>query len=58
MIGQIIKIDVLGLGIEPNIGKCMATLRYVHIGKQKTGIPGGKQSVSTKEAGESVSKED
>lgn len=34
MIGQIIKIDVLGLGIEPSIGKCMATRRYVRIGKQ------------------------
>lgn len=54
MIGDIIKIDVLGLGIKPSSGKSMTTLKK----NKQTGILGGKPRVSVKEAGREYSKED
>lgn len=50
MIGQIIKIDVLGLGIGPNSGEPMATLKNVHVGKQTTkwDSGGGKSRASAR----------
>ena len=47
MIGDIIKIDVPGLGIKPSSGKSMTTLKK----NKQTGILGGKPRVSVKEAG-------
>lgn len=47
IIGEIIKIDVLGLGIGPSSGKSMTTLRK----NRQTGILGGKPRMSVKEAG-------
>ena len=54
MIGDVIKVDVLGLGIKPRSGKSMTTLNK----NKQTGIMGGKPGVSVKEAGREYSKED
>ena len=47
VIGEIIKIDVLGLGIGPSSGKSMTTPRK----NRQTGILGGKPRMSVKGAG-------